>query len=281
MAVCSNKAANIAEARRVISEAVGQGAEVVVLPEIWNSPYSNASFPSSAEDVEGGLSPSVDMLSSAAREHGIVLIGGSIPERSGDRVYNTCFVFGRDGQRLGRHRKTHLFDIDIPGQMTFRESETLSAGEGLTVVDTPFGRLGIGICYDIRFPEMAALYAARGCQLLVYPGAFSTATGPLYWELLARARAQDNQLFVAVVSPARDGASGYVAWGHSSLVDPRGVVVATTEHAPAVVLARVDLSMVETQRRNIPISFQKRADLYALVDRTRSEAGAAASAGAV
>ena len=194
LAVTSDKERNIASARAAIDAAAGRGAEVVVLPEIWNSPYSSASFPEHAEDVGAGASPSWAMLSEAARRNGVVLVGGSIPEREAGRLYNTCFVFDGEGRQLGRHRKVHLFDIDIPGKIRFRESETLSPGQSLTVVDTDHGRLGVGICYDVRFPEMASLYAARGCHVLIYPGAFNLTTGPAHWELLMRSRAVDNQV---------------------------------------------------------------------------------------
>lgn len=202
----SDKDLNIARARTAIADAAARGARLVVLPEIWNSPYTTDSFPKYAEEVgaAGDDSPSTAMLSAAAREHGVVLVGGSIPERSGSSIYNTCFVYDSRGALLARHRKIHLFDIDIPGKITFRESETLTPGTGPTVVDTELGRLAVAICYDLRFPELAALYAARGAQLLVYPGAFNMTTGPAHWELLLRARAVDNQ--------AR-------SWLHSGLVE--------------------------------------------------------------
>ena len=216
VAVCDDKAANIQRAGSLIAEAAQQGARLVVLPEIWNSPYSNDSFPKYAEEISpanlasGSAAPSYEFMSRAAREHNIVLVGGSIPTRKNDKLYNTCFVFDTTGDLLGSYSKLHLFDIDIPGKITFKESDTLTGGEGLTVIDTELGRIGLGICYDIRFPELAALYAARGVQILVYPGAFNTTTGPLHWELLQRARAVDNQLFVLTCSPARDEKGGYV-----------------------------------------------------------------------
>jgi omega-amidase len=232
LSVTSDKAKNIAHARTAIQDAASKGAKLVLLPEIWNSPYSNASFPVYAEDIDAGgdASPSTAMLSELSRLLNITIVGGSIPERSGDRLYNTCCVFGTDGKLKAKHRKIHLFDIDIPGKITFIESETLTAGETPTIVDTEVGRIGIGICYDIRFPELAMIYAARGAHLLCYPGAFNMTTGPLHWELLQRARATDNQLYVATCSPARDTGSDYVAWGHPTLVGPLGEVLATTEH---------------------------------------------------
>ncbi|KAK2391942.1 Nitrilase/cyanide hydratase and apolipoprotein N-acyltransferase family protein [Trifolium repens] len=164
LSVTSDKAKNIAHARTAIQDAASKGAKLVLLPEIWNSPYSNASFPVYAEDIDAGgdASPSTAMLSELSRLLNITIVGGSIPERSGDRLYNTCCVFGTDGKLKAKHRKIHLFDIDIPGKITFIESETLTAGETPTIVDTEVGRIGIGICYDIRFPELAMIYAARG-----------------------------------------------------------------------------------------------------------------------
>lgn len=269
--VDADKDTNIERAGKAIAEAAAGGAQLVVLPEIWNSPYSNASFPVAAEDVEGGESRTADALRGWAVEHGIYLVGGSIPERGeGGAVFNTSLVFGPDGSLLGKHRKLHLFDIDIPDGIRFMESETLTAGDSLTVVDTPLLRFGVGICYDLRFPELAALYAARGVHAIVYPGAFNTVTGPLHWELLQRARAVDNNLWVATASPARDETSSYLAWGHSSLVDPSGKVVATTEHDPTIVYGEIDPEEVDRRRQFIPVLDQKRDDLYALIDKTRA-----------
>lgn len=266
--VSADKEANITSARQTIEEAAANGANLVVLPEMWNCPYSNDSFPTYAEDIDGGASPSVAMLSEAARLCQVTVVGGSVPERSCGRLYNTCCVMGADGKLLAKHRKTHLFDIDIPGKITFKESLTLTRGEGVTVVDTAAGRLGIGICYDIRFPELAMIYAARGAQLIVYPGAFNTVTGPLHWELLQRARAVDNQLFVATCSPARDEQGSYKAWGHSSVVGPFAEVLATCDEAPAVVYADLDYGQLVERRTNMPLTQQKRWDLYVLLDRT-------------
>ncbi|KAK9102471.1 hypothetical protein Sjap_019725 [Stephania japonica] len=239
----ADKERNIAHARKAIEDAAGKGAQLVVLPEIWNSPYSNDSFPVHAEDIDAGgdASPSTAMLSEAAHRLQITIIGGSIPERCGDRLYNTCCVFGKDGKLRAKHRKIHLFDIDIPGKITFMESKTLTAGENPTIVDT-------------------------GAHLLCYPGAFNMTTGPLHWELLQRARAADNQLYVATCSPARDTSASYTAWGHSTLVGPFGEVLATTEHEETIIIAEIDYSLIELRRTNLPLLKQRRGDLYQLVD---------------
>ncbi|KAI3889334.1 hypothetical protein MKX03_004749 [Papaver bracteatum] len=268
LSVTEDKERNIAHARKAIQEAAEKGAELVLLPEIWNSPYSNDSFPVYAEDIDAGgdASPSTAMLSEVARTLKITIVGGSIPERCGDRLYNACCVYGKDGILKAKHRKIHLFDIDIPGKITFMESKTLTPGETPTIVDTDVGRIGIGICYDIRFQELATIYASRGAHLLCYPGAFNMTTGPLHWELLQRARAVDNQLYVATCSPARDASAGYTAWGHSTLVGPFGEVLATTEHDEAIVISEIDYSLLDLRRTNLPLEKQRRGDLYQLVD---------------
>ncbi|MBA0806878.1 hypothetical protein Gohar_022721, partial [Gossypium harknessii] len=197
LAVTPDKERNIQHARKAIEEAAQKGAQLVVLPEIWNSPYSDDGFPVYAEDIDAGhdASPSTAMLSEVSSRLKITVVGGSIPERCGDKLYNTCCVFGTDGKLKAKHRKIHLFDIDIPGKITFMESKTLTAGETPTIVDTvhaDVGRIGVGICYDIRFQELAMIYASRGAHLLCYPGAFNMTTGPLHWELLQRARILNN-----------------------------------------------------------------------------------------
>ncbi len=270
--VGANKAANLRAARAAVVDASNRGARVVSLPECFNSPYDTSCFPKYAEpipsttaELDAEASPSTAMLIATARECSIYLVGGSIPERGEDgKVYNTCVVVDPNGEIVARHRKMHLFDIDVPGKITFKESDTLSAGESFTTFDTPYGRVGVGICYDLRFPEQSMLMRAEDCKMLIFPGAFNMTTGPAHWELLLRARALDNQCFVAAVSPARDETAGYHAWGHSTVVSPWGEVVATTAHEPDTVFATVDLAQVEEIRTNIPVSKQKRSDLYEL-----------------
>ena len=296
MAVGADKAANVARATRLVAQAARAGAHVVALPECFNCPYGNEYFGEYAETVPDG--PTTAALRAAAREHGVLLIGGSQPERAAGsgRLYNTCVVCDEQGcvahalrvawqphahawpraahgaprsELLQTFRKLHLFDIDIPGGITFQESKTLSAGDRVAVVDSPrFGRIGIGICYDVRFPTLARIMAQRGATLLCYPGAFNTTTGPLHWQLLARARAVDNQLYVAMVSPARDETAKYHAYGHSIVVDPWAKVLTEAGEAEDVVYADIDLDALDQVRQNIPVRDQQRDDLYATVDKT-------------
>lgn len=271
VSVTDDKQANILHVRSMITEAAENGAELIVLPECWNCPYSNDSFPKYAEDLSTGFAPSYDFMADIAKKLGIVLVGGSIPEKAGEKLYNTCFIFGKNGDMLGKFSKLHLFDIDIPGKITFKESDTLTKGQQLTVVDTEVGRIAAGICYDMRFPELASIYASRGAQIMVYPGAFNMTTGPLHWELLQRARAVDNQFCVLTCSPARSEEGTYVAWGHSTAVGPFGEILGTRDHTEGIVYADLDLDQIPLRRTNMPIMQQRRDDLYALMDLTRKD----------
>eukprot|EP00124_Ichthyophonus_hoferi_P003147 Ihof_evm6s257 gene=Ihof_evmTU6s257 len=217
MKVTNDKALNLNVAMQHIEEAANNGADVVALPECFNSPYGASFFPQYAECYPG---PSTKRLAEIAKKCKVFVVGGSIPEECDGKFYNTCFIYNREGNMVARHRKVHLFDIDVPGKITFKESNTLTGGTQLTTFDTGFCKIGVGICYDIRFSEMAAIYAAKGCGLLIYPGAFNMTTGPAHWELLLRSRANDNQLYVAAPSPARDPTALYTAWGHSTITDP-------------------------------------------------------------
>ncbi|XP_060090573.1 omega-amidase NIT2 [Heteronotia binoei] len=263
--VSAAKKDNLDRVAGLVKTAAAQGAKLVVLPECFNSPYGTQYFPEYAEKIPG---ESTQKLSEVAKECNIYLIGGSIPEEDAGKLYNTCTVFGPDGAMLAKHRKIHLFDINVPGKIRFQESETLSPGNSFSVFDTPFCKIGLGICYDIRFAELAQIYAQKGCQLLVYPGAFNLTTGPAHWELLQRGRAVDNQVYVAAVSPARDEKASYVAWGHSTVVNPWGEVIAKAGTEETVIYAEIDLKKLIEVRQQIPILSQKRSDLYTVQAKT-------------
>jgi omega-amidase len=304
--VTTVKSTNLATCAQYIAKAAAAGAQLLVLPEIWNSPYATAAFPEYAEDLSSlsaaddddqqssssSASPSTHLLRQLARKHQIWIVGGSIPEvdtttTNNKRFYNTCQVFNPMGEIVAKHRKVHLFDIDVPNGIRFMESETLSAGNAMTHFNTPcWGNIGIGICYDLRFPEYAlALRHQFHCNILIYPGAFNMTTGPAHWELLQRARAVDCQCFVLTASPARsdppptttttaaaDDAAvpanqhypHYTAWGHSTAVSPWGDVLATRDETAGIVYADLDLKLVDEMRHAIPTSRQKRTDLYSL-----------------
>lgn len=161
----------------------------------------------------------------------------------------------------------HLFDIDIPGEITFKESDSLSAGNQFAVIDVKSFKIGFGICYDVRFEELAKVYRKKGCNLLIYPGAFNMKTGPLHWELLARSRANDNQCYTAMISPARDESADYIAWGHSMIVDPWAKVLKTCATGEDIIIEELDAAVVDKVRSNIPIYSQRRGDLYDTIEK--------------
>jgi len=261
----SDKQANLEHAKEFILKALEKdpSVDLAILPECFNSPYSVSEFAKYAEKIPDG--ESTQFLSNLAKEKNILIVGGSIPELGEDgKVYNTSITFNRDGEIIGKHRKVHLFDIDIPGGITFKESVTLTGGEKATTIQLPdFGNIGEGICYDIRFPELAAVAAReKDAFAMVYPGAFNTVTGPLHWHLLARARAIDNQIFVVLVSPSRNLNLGYHAFGHSLVVDPNGNIIAEAGEDEEIVITELDPELIKKTRAGIPITTQRRFDIY-------------------
>ncbi|XP_037723444.1 omega-amidase NIT2-like [Drosophila subpulchrella] len=259
-----DKAANVQNAVSKIEAAVKEHSpRLITLPEYFNSP-----FPVHSESIPDGSTS--QQLSSLAKKHQIYIVGGTIPELGeNDAIYNTCTVWSPTGELVAKHRKMHLFDVDIKGGIRYKESETFSAGNDFTIIDIDGHRIGIGICYDIRFEEMARLYRNAGCEMIIYPASFNMTTGPLHWELLQRARANDNQLFVVTNSLARDPSAGYVAFGHSMVVDPWSKVQQTARTGEETVVADIDFSLVEQVRQQIPVFAQRRLDLYATEWKTK------------
>ncbi|KAF2668851.1 carbon-nitrogen hydrolase [Microthyrium microscopicum] len=276
LACTADKAHNLSHARAKVLEAVNEHkARIVVLPECFNSPYGTKYFGSYAETLlpsppTAEQSPSFHALSKLAAEAQVYLVGGSIPEKhpTSKDLYNTCLTFSPTGELIATHRKVHLFDIDIPGKIKFKESEVLSPGNDITMVDLPeYGKIGIAICYDIRFPELATIAARKGAFLLLYPGAFNMTTGPAHWELLARSRAVDNQAYVGLCSPARDMSADYHAWGHSMIVDPNAESLGHLDEKEGIVIAELSGDRIEEVRKGIPVYSQRRFDVYADVSK--------------
>ncbi len=261
MMVGEQKETNLSRARSMIKEAAAHGSRLIILPEMFNCPYSSHLFPLFAEDSNG---ESVRMLSESARSEGIYLVGGSIPEREEGQVYNTSFVFGPGGDLLAKHRKIHLFDVDLPDGLSFRESNTLGCGSNITVLKTEICTLGIAICYDLRFPELSRLMALQGAELFVFPAAFNMNTGPAHWELLLRTRAVDNQVFIAGAAPARDVNASYISYGNSTVVDPWGSIISRAEENETIVYADINLGLIGEIRESLPLLKHRREDLYNL-----------------
>ena len=257
MTVTGDKSADIRRACDFVRSA--GDIDLAILPEMFCCPYDNACFRDYGEEMGG---EAYTALSALAKERGIYLVGGSVPELTEGKVYNTCYVFDPQGKCIARHRKTHLFDIDVEGGQRFCESDVLTAGRDVTTFETPWGLMGVCICFDFRFEELSRLMALRGAQVLFVPAAFNMTTGPAHWQLLFRQRAVDNQCFTVGTSPARDEKASYVAWGHSIVCDPWGSVVSELDEGEHVAVIDLDLSRVSAIRRQLPIMSARRTDLY-------------------
>lgn len=258
MQVGAEKERNFERAEALAARAAERGARLVVLPELfaWRGPPERAA--EAAERLDG---PTVSALAALARRLGIVLVAGSIlerPERPGDLPSNTSVVLDEGGERIGCYRKIHLFDVEIPGAVSVRESERYAPGAEPVCVETSVGRIGLSICYDLRFPELYRELSRLGAEIVCVPSAFTFQTGAAHWELLLRARAVENQCFVLApdqIGPVRHGPPVY---GHSAIVDPWGTVLAMAPEAEAVVLAELDPAWLARVRRELPALAHRR-----------------------
>lgn len=259
MPVTADKGKNIKTACCKIREAAKKGADFAVLPEMFCCPYENSCFRAYGEEENG---PAQQALSALASELGIYIVGGSLPELAEGHVYNTSYVYGRRGELLAKHQKIHLFDINVAGGQRFKESDTLSPGNAMTTFDTEFGTMGLCICFDLRFEELARCMCLRGAKCVFVPAAFNMTTGPAHWELLFRQRAVDNQCFTVGVSPARNESASYVAYGNSIAVDPWGTVLCRAGGEEATLYADLDFDRLRAIRAQLPILSARRTDLY-------------------
>jgi deaminated glutathione amidase len=234
-----------------------RGAQLVALPEMFNCYGRPEAMLAAAELIPGPTSERMSAL--AARLH-ITLVAGSMPEQSdrADRVYNTSLLFGPDGSLLASYRKVHLFDVDLPERVSVRESSWSLPGDSFSVAATPCGRLGQAICYDLRFPELFRELAARDMEILVVPSAFTLATGRDHWELLVRARALENQVFVVAPNQFGTHAPGLMSYGRSLIVDPWGTPLATAADGEGLAVAEIDLARLADIRRQLPALSHRR-----------------------
>lgn len=252
---------NLSRILPLLAQAKAEGADLAVLPEMCACPYENAAFVRYAMPLDG---PFLQELGAAAKRLGLYVVAGSVPEKCQDKIYNTSVVFNPEGQRVASHRKMHLFDINIEGGQYFKESDTFTPGDRLAAFDTPWGRFGLMICYDIRFPELARLLVLEGADAVIVPAAFNMTTGPVHWELSFRARALDNQIFMAGCAPARDPDASYHSWGHSIVTDPWGAVLGQLDENEGILTVELDFAKVEKIRRELPLLQHRRTDLYGL-----------------
>lgn len=259
MNVAEDKEENLSHLEALFERPEVKEADLVTVPEMFSCPYVTTSFPLYAEP-EGG--PSWKRCAALAAKYQVYLSAGSMPEMDEEgHIYNTAYVFDRTGNQIAKHRKVHLFDINVDGQY-FKESDTLTPGNQVTVFDTEFCRIGICICYDFRFPELARLMTEQGAEILLVPGAFNMVTGPAHWETLFRQRAVDNQVFAIGTAPARNEQASYHSWGHSIITDPWGTVLMQMEEKEQVTLTKIDLEQVGKIREQLPLLKHLRRDMY-------------------
>ena len=256
-----DKAANLKRIGEMIDEAAGKRAQFVCMPEMANyigigvGPFQNA------EDVPGG--PTADLFRDKAKQHGIWIHGGSIPERiAGEkRVYNTTVVFNPKGEIVAKYRKIHLYDINVKNGISFMESDTIKAGDDIVNFDSEFGPMGLAICYDIRFPEIYRLLTLRGAKLIFNPAEFNIFTGKDHWECLVRARAIENVCYM--VAPGQFGPKKtFHTYGRSIVVDPWGNVIAKASDRECVVMAEIDMSYADRMRDQVPCIKNRRPETY-------------------
>jgi len=243
-------ARNLAEAGRLIAEAAGDGAQLVLLPEYFCfMGHRDTDKLALAEPYRDG--PIQRFLAEAAHRHGVWVIGGTLPLKAPepDRVLNTTLVFDPSGNEAARYDKIHLFNFE-KGDESFDEARTIRAGDTVVTFDAPFGRVGLSVCYDLRFPE---LYRRMGdCALIVVPSAFTYTTGRAHWEMLLRARAVENQCYVLAAAQGGKHENGRRTWGHSMLIDPWGEIVAVRDEGASVVTGTLDPQRIADVRQSLP-----------------------------
>lgn len=267
----NDRARNLAAAERLVRAAAAAGAELVALPEKWNLLAGGEELLAGAEPLGG---PSLTAARGWARELGIHLLAGSIAERGeaeGDKAFNTSVLIGPDGEDLAAYRKIHLFDVDAGG-VSYRES--VHEQPGAEAVTAPLGELiaGLTVCYDLRFPELFRILALRGARLLTVPSAFTMATGRDHWEVLLRARAIENQVFVLAPNQVGTAPPHFDSYGRSAIVDPWGTVLATAPDEECFVVADLDLSAQERVRESLPALANRRPQAYAWPQLTEARA---------
>jgi deaminated glutathione amidase len=256
-----DRARNLSVAERLVRAAAADGAELVALPEKWNLLASGPEMAVAAEPLDG---PSLGAARSWARELGIHLLAGSIAERDeagGEKAFNTSVLIGPDGADLAVYRKIHMFDVEAGG-VAYRESEHERAGEEIVSAALDGLELGLTVCYDLRFPELYRILAVRGARLIAVPSAFTAATGRDHWQVLLRARAIENQVFLIAPNHVGEAPPHYSSHGRSAIVDPWGVVLATAPDEECTVAAELDLVAQERVREQLPSLANRRPRAY-------------------
>lgn len=260
MPISIDKMKNIDTVKQYLDKLKNQSIDFIVLPEMFCCPYKTENFPIYAEMENEGI---YNYISQYAKEYNVYIIAGSMPEKDeNNKIFNTSYVFNKNGEKIAKHRKAHLFDINIKGGQQFKESDTLSAGDSYTTFDTEFGKMGVCICYDIRFPEMIRSMAIDGAKMVFVPAAFNMTTGPAHWEISFRTRALDNQIYMLGCAPMRDSSLGYTSFGHSILTNPWGKIENMLDEKEGVLIADIDFDYEEQIREQLPLLKHIRYNIY-------------------
>lgn len=255
-----DKRSNVARASALIDEAAGQGAQFIALPEMFTYLGPKERYPEVAEAIPG---PTTAQMAAKAQEHRVCILAGSMLERAegSERFFNTSLLFGPDGSILARYRKVHLFDVEVGGRQ-YLESDLVAPGAGAVVAEVNGTIVGLSICYDIRFPELYRQLALAGAQVVFVPAAFTLYTGRDHWEVLLRARAIENQLFVLAAAQVGRAPGGLVSYGRSLIVDPWGLVLAQAPDRETALVAEVDLDEIRRVREALPALRHRRPEAY-------------------
>lgn len=260
MASGTNVSANLIEVSRQISSAVEAGAKLIVLPESFAIMSLKDSDQLKVAEDEGN-GPIQNFLSEQAKKNGVWLIAGTVPiklnsdnENYDSKVYATCLVFNEKGEQVSRYDKIHLFDVhlEITGE-TYNESETLEAGKKAVVIETPFGKIGLAICFDLRFPELFRELVLQGAEIIVLPSAFTAITGKAHWEVLLRARAIENLCYVVASAQGGYHVNGRETHGDSMIVDPWGTILDHLPQGSGYAIADIDIENIHNIRNNFPV----------------------------
>jgi len=264
IALCQIKPASdtdntVEHALEMIQTSAENGADIVTFPEMFYYPYDLSKI----RNIVGKENEYLQMLASAAQKHGVYLSTGSMAFSDGEKLYNRSHLIAPDGKILGEYSKCHLFEAKISG-VAISESGVFTRGNSLAVIDTPLCKIGIMICFDIRFPEMARLYALDGVELLLVPSVFNNVTGAAHWHTMLRGRAIENQFFVAAASQARNPDSSYCAYGHSMVVGPWGEIIGEALEGEEIVYCTIDKSLIEESKNKLQLLNHRRDDIYNL-----------------
>jgi len=252
---------NLRKAEELIGGAAAAGAHLIALPEVFNRRGESAQVRLHAESLQG---PSMEWAARLALAHSVWLLAGSFAEKGADieRVYNTSTLFSPAGEAVCRYRKIHLFDVDIPGAQA-RESDSVTPGDSLVVHELPEGvRLGLTVCYDLRFPELYRGLTLQGARLISVPSAFTERTGRDHWEILLRARAIENQVFILAPNQFGSTPGTPISYGRSMIIDPWGTVLAQAPDRECFILADLDLTQQDEVRKRLPCLNHRRPDIY-------------------